>query len=307
VHKKNKFKSRILFEENKGVSNIVTSIMMLGIFLSILAMVFTIYLPEWAKSGEANHMEGVVDSFLDIKSNIDKQITDEKGIGSTISTPIKLGAEGGAIMGMGRTSGSLSYNPTGFNIILNNTYDVENVYGQSFGSLTYKSRNIYYTNQNLYYENGVVIIEQAGKAIMKARPNFDLMHADNKTTLVLSLIHLTGDYENLGGTDSHTMDTTLIQSTAQSREFIWSPEEGFGNGQNITINISTRFGPLWKEFIEEEINELTSDVINNTVDQLSLTTVKDPATGETRYNLILKLKRIHKLDAKKGIVEIKFN
>jgi hypothetical protein len=86
-----------------AVSNVVTSIMMLGIFLTILAMIFTVYIPIWAKTGESSHMENVESSFLDLKSSIDKQITDNEGVGSSYTTRIKLGAEGGAVLGIGRT------------------------------------------------------------------------------------------------------------------------------------------------------------------------------------------------------------
>ena len=261
------YKASLIRRNKTGVSNIVTSIMMLGIFLSILAMIFTIYIPIWAKSGEANHMESVVDSFLELKENVDKQIADEKSVGTTLSTRIKLGAEGGAIMGIGRTSGSLSFKNSGFNILINNTNDAKDIYGQASGMITFESRNVYYTNQEFSYENGAVIIEQDNKAVMRAKPNFDILYLDNKTTLVITLIHFSGNSSNVGGSDFHTIDTELVQSIAQSHPLIWTAEEGFPSGQNITINITTRFGNLWEEFINSELVSIPSDVRNNTPDK----------------------------------------
>jgi hypothetical protein len=294
-------------KDNDAVSNIVTSIMMLGIFLSILAMIFTVYIPNWAKSGEANHMERVVDSFLDLKSNIDKQIGSEKDVGTSLSTPIKLGAEGGSVMGIGRTTGSLAFYSTGFNIMVHNTEDTQNIYGQASGKISFESRNIYYTNQYLTYENGAVVVKQGSNAIVRAKPNFNIIYSDNKTTVVVTLIHLSGTSHNIGGTEHHTMDSKLIQSIAQSPELIWTPEEGFYYGQNITLNITTEFGDSWKELIESELDELPSDVRNNTVDKLIITSEKDPITDETIDNVILSLKGIDKLNLKKGIVEIKLD
>ncbi len=281
--------------------------MMLGIFLSLLAMIFTVYIPNWAKSGEANHMDGVLESFMEFKSNIDKQITTEKDVGSTLSTRIKLGSVGGAVMGIGRTTGSLYYHSTQFSIILNNTDDPQNIYGQTSGMMTYKSRNIYYPNQYFTFENGAVIVEQGNSAILRAKPNLDITYNNNQTSLIITLIQLSGASHSVDGVDTHTIDTTLIQSIAQSYELIWTPEEGFEYGQNITINITTKFGTLWQKHIDSELDELPSNVRNNTVDVYALTSSQDPSTGETFDNIILKLKEIDKLNCKKGVVEIKLN
>lgn len=297
---------RPAFEQNNGVSNVVTSIMMLGIGLSILAMIFTVYIPSWAKSGEANHMESVIDSYFDFKSNVDKQIGDEKGVGSSLTTQIKLGAEGGSILGVGQTTGTLSFRSSEFNLRVYNTEDNLNNYGQASGNLYYTSRNVYFTNQYLTYENGAIIVEQSRKSIMRAKPDFGITYSDNRTTLILTLIHLSGTSNSISGTGHHTIDSKLIQSVTESSELIWTPEEGFPAGQNITINITTRFGDLWKEIIEEELDNLPSDVRNNSVD-LDLVPRKDSITKETIYDVVLEIDGVYKLVNKIGIVELKLN
>jgi hypothetical protein len=302
----NSYHKKTIIQDSSAVSNIVTSIMMLGIFLSILAMVFTVYIPSWAKSGEANHMEQVMDSILDLKSSIDKQVADESGVGSTISTRVKLGAEGGSIMGIGRTSGSLSMKTTEFNISVYNTNDTQNLYDQTYGKISFRSRNIYFQNQIISYENGAVIVEQDGSAVMRAKPNFGVTYDDNKTTVVISLIQLSGGADNINGKDHHTIDSTLTQSFGQSHELIWSPAEGFDYGQNITINISTKYGELWRDFIDEELNDLPAGVRNNTV-TLTMTQYRDLATGETYYVVLVTILSVDKLDLKKGIVDINLN
>ena len=153
--------------EDSAVSNIVTSIMMLGIFLSILAMIFTVYIPSWAKTGEVNHMESVANSFFELKSTIDKQIADDDSIGSSLSTRIQLGAEGGAIMGIGRTSGSLEFKTTGFSIIITNSNDTNDLYGRATGKISFKSENVYYANQYFTYEIGLLFTNKYVKQVLK--------------------------------------------------------------------------------------------------------------------------------------------
>jgi hypothetical protein len=280
--------------------------MMLGILLSILAMIFTVYIPSWAKSGEANHMESVVDSYFDFKSNIDKQIGDEKGVGSSLTTQIKLGAEGGSVLGIGQTTGTLSYRSSEFNIRVYNTNNTLNNYGQASGNVYFTSRNVYYTNQYLTYENGAIIVEQSTKSIMRAKPDFGITYSDNRTTLILTQIHLSGTSNSISGTGHHTIESKLIQSITESPELIWTPEEGFPAGQNITVNITTRFGNLWKEIIEEELDNLPNDVRNNSVD-LNLVQRWDTVTKETIYDVVLEIDNVYKMVNKIGIVELKLS
>jgi hypothetical protein len=295
-------------KENDGVSNIVTSIMMLGIFLTILAMIFTLYIPLWAKTGESNHMENVESSFLELKSTIDKQLTDDEGIGSTYSTSIKLGAEGGVILGIGRTTGNLDFEPGDFLFTVINSDDPLNIYGNSYGNIKFVSENLYYTDQYFTYENGGVIVEQDGKAAIRAEPHFNIDYDQNsnKTTIDTSLIMLNGNPDGLSGTGHHTISTKLVQSVGKSNIFTWTEDNGFPYGQNITFNMTTQYGQLWYDFFESRLDDLPN-IIRNTTTSLSITSVTDPVTEEKTYNIILKINEINVLNLKKGIVEIKVN
>ncbi len=283
----------------------VTSIMMLGILMTILAMIFTVYIPIWAKTGESTHMEGVESSFLDIKSTIDKQITDNEGIGSSFSTKLKLGAEGGAILGIGRTNGILDFEPDEFSLNVYNTDDINNIYGFSSGNIQFESENIYYTNQYFTYENGAVILAQEGKTAMRAEPHFNIRYdsVTNKTILDTTLIQLIGSPDGVTGSDFHTVDTKLIQSIGKSNVLYWTSSKGFRYGQNITFNLTTRYGPLWKSFFESRLENLPSAIVNSTVD-ISMTSKTIRNTEEKMYTLVLQIDGINVLDCKKGIIEI---
>jgi hypothetical protein len=310
--KSNRMKYKPLYSpfalENEGVSNIVTSIMMLGIFLTILAMIFTIYIPLWAKTGESNHMEDVESSFLELKSTIDKQITDDEGVGSTYSTRIKLGAEGGVVLGIGRTTGNLDFEPGDYSFTVINSDDPLNIYGNSYGTIRFVSENIYYTDQYFTYENGAVIVEQDNKAALRAEPHFNIEYDinSNRTKIDTSLIMLNGNPDGLSGTNYHTISTKLVQSVGKSNILTWTEDNGFSFGQNITFNMTTQFGQLWYDFFDSRLDELPSS-IRNTTTSLSMTSVTDPVTEEKTYNIILKINEINILNLKKGIIEIKVN
>jgi len=303
-----KFRSRQLIKNDDGLSNIVTSIMMLGILLSIVAMIFTVYVPIMAKTDESNHMEKVESSFLGLKSTIDRQIADDGGVGSTFSTRIKLGNEGGIFFGIGRTSGTLDFKPDQFNFVVTNTNDTGNLYGSCSGKVSFTSENNYYTNQNFHYESGAIIIEQEGSSVLRTDPDFGIFFDEltNKTTLVTTLIQLSGEAVNKGGTDYHIIKSKLIESISESHKLVWTSAKGFDYGQNLTINITTRFGPLWKTFLESELDNLPESVKNATT-QLTITSHIESDTKDRIYNILLNIDNVAILDLKKGIVEIDLN
>lgn len=305
-HEYQKWNRKKSFSNNKdAVSNVVTSIMMLGILLTILAMIFTVYIPIWAKTGEANHMEDIESSFLDLKGTIDQQITDNDGVGSSFNTGFKLGAEGGAILGIGRTTGELEYRTDEFSLIVSNSDDLENIYGRAYGSIRFKSDNVYYTNQKFIYENSAVIIEQEGKSAMRADPHFNIRYDEisNKTSIDLTLIQLTGTSDGISGTDEYSVKSELVQSIGKSNVLTWTESKGFQYGQNLTFNITTQNGPIWKSYFESKLESLPSAIRNETVN-LTMTWTTDKNTEQKTYNIILEIDRIYLLDCKKGIVEI---
>ena len=262
----------------------------------------------WAKTGEANHMESVESSFLDFKSTIDRQIVDDEGVGSTYSTRVRLGAEGGVMLGIGRTTGNLNFETEDFSLTVLNTEDLYNIYGNSYGNVRFESENIYYTDQFFTYENGGVIVEQKGKAAMRAEPQFNIEYDEltNQTTLDVTLIQLSGNPDGISGYDHHTISSQLVQSIGKSNIFTWTPEKGFYYGQNLTFNMTTHYGELWKSFFESKLNNLPSE-IKNTTTSISMTSTTDPVTEEKTYNLILKIDNVNILNLKKGIIEIRIN
>ena len=126
--------------DDSGVSNIVSSIMMLGIIMTLIGMVMTVYLPMWARSNEVSHLEDVSDSFIDLKITIDNQIM-TNDMGSKFNTRIKLGAGGGPMLGIGRSSGSIDFDSGRSTITVYQTEDGLNMFGEGGGNLFYGSNN----------------------------------------------------------------------------------------------------------------------------------------------------------------------
>jgi hypothetical protein len=62
----------ILRKDSSGVTNVVSMIMILAIIVSFVGMVFATYLPAFGKDMEFQTLNEVMDSFMDLKSGMDR-------------------------------------------------------------------------------------------------------------------------------------------------------------------------------------------------------------------------------------------
>lgn len=252
----------------EGVSNIVTSIMMLGVLMSILGMILAVYMPLLAKGTEINHMDDITNSFIDLKGTVDRQIV-SNNVDTTLSTRIKLGEEGGQLLGVGKTSGDLEFTPYLSPGLLYNTDtppnldgSPENIYGWNRGSISYRSNNVYYIDQDFIYENGAVIIDQGGDAVMRVTPNFvaEKNNITNTTFVTVTLVSLEGSTSTRGGSETHTIETTLKSGTESRIPLMWGNGSIPWSGENITYEITTKYPDLWEQFFGEMLNDTSSNL-----------------------------------------------
>jgi hypothetical protein len=266
--------TRKFVKNEEGVSNIVTSIMMLGVLMSIFGMIMSVYMPVLAKGTEINHMDEVGNVFIDLKGTIDRQIISNQ-VGTTLSNRIKLGNEGGQFLGVGRTTGTIRFEPHHSpGIIYNTESDLDpegrplDIYGTNRGMITYEANNVYYIDQEYIYENGAVIIDQGerykvGPAVMRVKPTFDAYQNNitGKTTVIMTMISLDGTTTQRGGQESHTIETTLQIGTESRLPFQWGNGTYKWSGENITYEFTTAYPDLWEEFYMSVLNETGSNLV----------------------------------------------
>lgn len=234
--------------DNRGVSNIVTSIMMMGIVFTILGMVLTVYVPIWAKSLESQHMDEVNNSFTDLKSTVDSQIAQDD-VGTKMTTRVTLGTEGGPLLGLGQSTGSLQFHPQHSLLSVYNSNDSFEKYGTGRGRITFQANNFYFPDQDYIFENGAVILNQMGNSLMKVEPNFYVNNVSGNTEITLVLITLQGDLENVGGIKSQSIQTTLLSNNKDT--VYWGTGSDPGSGKNITLAINTSYPDVWWEYFDD--------------------------------------------------------
>ncbi len=228
--------------EDQGVSNVVATIMLLAIFMSLLGMIMSTYLPAWARTNEATHMLDAADSFLMLKSNIDTQILRSE-VDTTMTTTMTLGARGGPLFGVGRSSGSLMMEDFASN---NSMYNSTELMMRGKGAINFTTNNYYLDNQRFHYEHGGVILEQGENSVMKFAPNIHIRKNNNDIVFSATLITLRAN----GVDRAQGTSTVAIRTTLLTKEGMTYLNQTVGL-QDAKLRIYTAFTATWTQYFTE--------------------------------------------------------
>ena len=138
---KRKKNSRHITEDSTAVVGIVTSILLVGLFISIFAIIQTVYVPQWMEEIESEHMNVVSGQFSQMKFAIDIQLHGtNQSVNPSISSPIRLGSEKIPYLLSTRASGTLCVHESCTTIFVGNES-----HSQSFvlNGIRYQSQNNY--------------------------------------------------------------------------------------------------------------------------------------------------------------------
>ena len=142
-------------KKDDAVAGIIVAILLVGLIVSVLAIIQTVYVPRWMEQKEAEHMNTVLDQFALLKFAIDSQAL-HKSENVSLSTSITLGSKEWPIFSSSRAYGTLEIveDENKFNII--DTDDNTQV-SESYGRVTYSSSNAYFLDKTYTYEAGALI------------------------------------------------------------------------------------------------------------------------------------------------------
>jgi len=283
---------RKLHMDKDAVSNVVTSIMLFGIIISTLTGAFAIYAPIYGKSQEAKHLDETQNQFMAMKEHIDEQVLREDTVLSTTSM-ITLGTEGGPIMGIGRSSGSLTMEPNQGTCIVASSDDDLDIFGRARGGVIFESTNGYVEDRNFIYEFGAILLFQGNTAIMKVEPNLAFTIQEDMPIMSMTLITLSGDLISTSGQGTELVKTRLVLS--QTNQFQWD------TGEDLTLNLSTSYPEVWQDYFNSTLVDigLEEDTDGNgTGDDgnFTITTIKDEW-------IEVEIRDVYELNIKVAVVE----
>ncbi len=160
---------RKIIDSDKGVVGIVVTVLLIGLMIVVIAIIQSVYLPQWLEQKEADHMHVVSYQFAQLKHALDILLVVEQK--NAISTYITLGTTDIPIFGNGRTYDSLEILSDTYTVVVSNSTDSLSF---SLGTIKYSSGNSYFVDQSYIYEAGALILSQSGASILNGKPFFSV-------------------------------------------------------------------------------------------------------------------------------------
>ncbi|MDI6856045.1 MAG: hypothetical protein QMD21_04605 [Candidatus Thermoplasmatota archaeon] len=200
----------------------------------ILAMISSAYVPVWMKEKESEHMRKVEESFGNLKSLIDTQVS--KNNTTECSLSLTLGCEGVFLFTPGNL-GTVSIAPFEGKLNIVNSTSALNF--TATGNIKFNCQNRYYVKQDFIYEFGSVVISQLeGKTIIQ-NPIFSVKNESSCIKMNFTLISIYGANSTATGYGEQAIRTKLKAQVKES--YSWDYE-------NVTINITTNYPHAWYKY-----------------------------------------------------------
>ena len=228
-----------LMDSNDAVVGIIVALLLIGLAFIVIAMVQTIYVPQWMEQREAEHMGDVANQFSQLKFAIDTQSsTRQKHI--PISTPITLGSKEMSFLSSSRSFGSLDILSDEFTLrVANGTSS----FSYSFGAIKYSSKNAYFLDQSYVYEAGAVILSQYQGNTMLIKPAFSVSKEEN-VSISFTIVNIStiGGKRSINGYGTYPIQTEYLSSDYPLL---------LKDVSNIIIN--TNYQNAWQKFLNNTL------------------------------------------------------
>ena len=141
-------KRKHLLDENEAVAGIIVAVMIVGLVISVLGIIQTVYVPQWMTEREAEHMMVVADQLSQIKQTLDTLVVTQKE--TPVSTYVTLGSKELGFFSSARAFGYIEHAENKFQLL----FELENGPTSTikqFNTLQFFSENAYYLNQQYLF------------------------------------------------------------------------------------------------------------------------------------------------------------
>lgn len=227
-------KCRNIKNTDDAVVGIVATFLIVGLIVTVVSVIQTVYIPQWMEQQEAEHMEEVGNQFAQLKYTIGQHmLTKQKGI--PISTSITLGSKELPFLMSSRAFGSLNIVPDQCTITIDSG---TTRFSFPLGIIKYSSANAYYLNQDYIYEAGAVILNQYQGNTMAIKPNF-LVSNEGEVNIIFTITNIStvARKNSISGYGTYPIQTEFSDNNTLLIK----------NVSNITIG--THYQNAWHRFI----------------------------------------------------------
>ncbi|ADE37052.1 DUF7289 family protein [Methanohalophilus mahii] len=247
------------FKSESAVSTVVSFVLLLGLFVTVLAVFNVHYIPEWKADAEKAHMDDVYDDMSQLKARADMlslasrlSSSLNEDITVSLSIPIKMGGGDIPIVGPTKSSGVLSVNDSIYKVDITGTNSTDSsipLGSYDLGTISYTSNNGYYIDQTFTYENGAVILSQRDKSLMKLDPSISIKNQSGNLLVDLTLMEIAGDRVVI---TSNGLEEIKLTSNDWVEEFTPTKNESL---TNLTISMNTSYPSAWAKYLNNSAED----------------------------------------------------
>lgn len=213
-----------------AVVGIIVTILLIGLIMTAMVMVKTVYVPQWIEEKEAAHMEEVSNQFAMLKYALDIQSIVNQS--TAISATITLGNKEIPFFDLGRTFDTLSVIEDSCTVTVKN-----NTVSSSYSTdvIKYSSRNLYFVDQSYVYEAGSLILSQYPSSVLYGKPSFFVTEFGKNLSFTFVNISGIAGRTSVSGYGNYPVYLKVINPSNQYTEI-----------NNVTdITITTNYADAW--------------------------------------------------------------
>lgn len=272
---------------DNAVVGIFTVVLIISLIIGVIAVINTVYVPQWMKQAEFRHMSQVSNQFSQLKYALDIQsITNGS---SAIGSAVTMGTIEIPFLGVHQSFDELSIPSKSCTLTITSKTGSHSSY--TTDSITFTSHNTNFVDQSYIYEAGALILDQAEQNVLLARPSILVTeYGKNLSITFMNLTAGTGSNNFASGRGTFPIYTQITQNNQQYTVM-----------HNVTnITIQTNYPDAWYQAfnvsllysgITYKIIETTNGIIVNLAD-----------TKGDYYNIFMRETKIS-ADLAFGVVE----
>jgi len=226
---------RNITTNTSGVVGIVATVLLIGLLITFVGVIKTVYVPSWLEQKEAQHMNDVENQFTQLKYTLD--ISSILCENLAISNYITLGSEELPFFNNGRTYDTLEITSDDFRMNFSNATDS---FSFSMSDILFSSKNTYFVNQILCLEAGALILSQPPDSILLGQPLTSIKNFTNVSFVLLNISGLEGT-AFVSGYGTYVVSNEIIGRTTYTM-------------CNVTaINITSSYPEAWVDFFNSSL------------------------------------------------------
>jgi hypothetical protein len=217
---------------DNGVVGIFTVVLIISLIVVVLGVVNTVYVPQWMKTAEFQHMNEVSNQFAQMKSALDVQsITNGS---SAVSSLVTMGTFEIPFFGVHQSFDELSIPSKTCTILISNSSAPDLLY--STDSITFTSHNTNFVDQSYIYEAGALILNQGNNSVLLGRPSILVTEYGKNLTISFINVSLGAGADNFAsGRGTYIIYSQVIENNKH-----------YTLKQNVTdITIKTNYPDAW--------------------------------------------------------------